>query len=663
MSTSVKIICKKNPLSSGLFPIYLRVTINRKSKFYALPFSCKLNEWNKKQGEFNSKFRNQISFNQTLQKVKDKAYDAISELEKDFDTYNLILFHKYYEKEDINCNTLSDLFEKEVQILKDNGQVGYAGSVEFTLTTLRKFKKNIDSYKFENIDYLFLTEFESFLRKGGANDGGICVYMKNIRAIYNRAIKYKIVLPQYYPFREYKISKFKRTKIRKALSTDDFKFLLDYNISKLPAADYMLSFLFLRYLSSNYEQAAAKELGRDYPVLEEEDNRTPLSIWYENNAEDVAFFEKTMRKKVNYVIQPQYLWNSIYELARKQNHDLLKELEAGFKHIENDSFEGNFQGLFSEINLNSDKLGKTYDDRNAQLCKIITKIAEGITDFSTNSEALGDAYEYLIGQFAAGSGKKAGEFYTPQRISDILSEIVTLDSQEPKLGRKKNLENVIDFACGSGSLLLNVRKNIVDDGGTIGKIYGQEKNITTYNLARMNMLLHGVKDSEFFIFHGDTLKNDWDLLSERNPSKKIEFDAIVANPPFSLKWEPSEAMGEDFRFKGFGLAPKSAADFAFLLHGFHYLSKQGTMAIILPHGVLFRGGAEERIRKKLLKDNNIDAIIGLPSNLFYSTGIPVCIIVLKKCKKHDDVLIINAVNILKKENVKITYVILILRKS
>jgi type I restriction enzyme M protein len=158
----------------------------------------------------------------------------------------------------------------------------------------------------------------------------------------------------------------------------------------------------------------------------------------------------------------------------------------------------------------------------------------------------------------------------------------------------------------------------------------------------MNMLLHGMKDTEFEIFHGDTLDNDWPLLNEMNPSKKIEFDAIVANPPFSLWWEPTETMGEDFRFKSYGLAPKSAADFAFLLHGFHFLSKDGTMAIILPHGVLVRGGAEQRIREKLLKDNNIDAVIGLAPNLFYSTGIPVSILVLKKCKKEDDVLFINA---------------------
>lgn len=156
------------------------------------------------------------------------------------------------------------------------------------------------------------------------------------------------------------------------------------------------------------------------------------------------------------------------------------------------------------------------------------------------------------------------------------------------------------------------------------------------------MLLHGVKDSEFEIHHGDSLLNDWDILKVENPAKKLTFDAVVANPPFSFRWEPSEAMGEDFRFKNYGLAPKSAADFAFLLHGFHYLGQEGTMAIILPHGVLFRGGAEERIRTKLLKDGNIDTVIGLPANLFFSTGIPVCILVLKKCKKPDDVLFINA---------------------
>jgi len=417
--------------------------------------------------------------------------------------------------------------------------------------------------------------------------------------------------------------------LRGAMNADDFR-------------DYMLSFLFLRYLSYNYEEAAKKELGKDYPNLPETDKTTPLSVWYASNKDEVVDFEQQMRRKVHYVIEPAHLWSNISEMARTQNPELLVTLESGFRYIENESFESAFQGLFSEINLNSEKLGKTSAERNKKLCTIIQKIAEGIAEFSADSDTLGDAYEYLIGEFAAGSGKKAGEFYTPQQISTILSEIVTLDSQEPKTGKKKKLDKVLDMACGSGSLLLNVRKRIKDASGSVGKIYGQEKNITTYNLARMNMLLHGMKDTEFEIFHGDTLENQWALLNEMNPSKKTEFDAIVANPPFSLRWEPTDTLTEDFRFKSYGLAPKSAADFAFLLHGFHFLGKEGTMAIILPHGVLFRGGAEERIRTKLLKDNHIDTVIGLPSNLFYSTGIPVSILVLKKCKKHDDVLFINA---------------------
>jgi type I restriction enzyme M protein len=415
--------------------------------------------------------------------------------------------------------------------------------------------------------------------------------------------------------------------LRGAMDADDFR-------------DYMLSFIFLRYLSDNYEEAARRELGGDYPLVMGGDRRVPLSVWYDDNPTDVAAFEQQMRRKVHYVIRPEHLWTSIANMARRQDAELLHTLQAAFKYIEEESFDSAFRGLFSEINLASDKLGRTYPEGNARLWGIISKIAEGLAEFSIDSDILGDAYEYLIGQFAAGSGKKAGEFYTPQQISSILSGIVTLDSQDPKLGKRSHLERVLDFACGSGSLLLKVRHRMGPHG--IGKIYGQEKNVTTYNLARMNMLLHGVKDTEFEIYHGDTLTNDWDMLRETNPARKPRFDAVVANPPFSYRWEPSESLGDDMRFKNYGLAPKSAADFAFLLHGFHYLKDDGVMAIILPHGVLFRGGVEERIRTKLLKDGHIDTVIGLPANLFYSTGIPVCILVLKKCKKSDDVLFINA---------------------
>jgi len=415
--------------------------------------------------------------------------------------------------------------------------------------------------------------------------------------------------------------------LRGAMNADDFR-------------DYMLAFLFLRYLSDNYETAARRELGADYPL--QSIDVTPLQHWYRlQYQKDIDRFEKQMRRKMHYVIEPQYLWSNIAELARTQDNSLLHTLQDCFKYIEEKSFSNSsFRGLFSEINLTSDKLGKTYPERNARLCKIIAEIAKGLGQFSTDSDTLGDAYEYLISQFAAGSGKKAGEFYTPQPISSILSAIVTLDSQEPASGQRTHLNKVLDFACGSGSLLLNVRHRMGPHG--IGMIAGQEKNITTYNLARMNMLLHGVNDSEFEIFHGDTLTNEWEALRETHPAKRPRFDAVVANPPFSYRWDAGEALAVDVRFKNYGLAPKSAADFAFLLHGFHLLKDDGVMAIILPHGVLFRGGAEARIRTKLLKDGHIDTVIGLPANLFFSTGIPVCILVLKKCKKPDDVLFINA---------------------
>lgn len=428
--------------------------------------------------------------------------------------------------------------------------------------------------------------------------------------------------------------------LRGSMNADDFR-------------DYMLALLFLRYLSDNYEASAKNLLRTDYPeqaALAKDDDATfrpsPLTIWYENNADDTDEFEKQMRRRVHYVIQPGYLWSNIAELARTQDKELLQTLQKGLKYIEDESFDNAFRGLFSEINLSSDKLGKDYKARNAKLCGIITAIAKGLAEFSTDADTLGDAYEYLIGEFAAGSGKKAGEFYTPQPLSSILSGIVTLDSQDPSTGPREHLDSVLDFACGSGSLLLNVRHRMLananGDKHGVGKLYGQEKNITTYNLARMNMLLHGMKDTEFEIFHGDTLTNDWDFLKEDNPARVPYFDAIVANPPFSYKWDPKK-VSDDVRFRAHGLAPKSAADFAFLLHGFHYLKPDGVMAIILPHGVLFRGGAEGRIREKLLRDGHIDTVIGLPPNLFYSTGIPVCILVLKKCKKDDDVLFINAV--------------------
>lgn len=481
--------------------------------------------------------------------------------------------------------------------------------------------------------------------------------------------------------------------------------------------DYMLSFLFLRYISEKYEEEAKSILKASYENCEKEkeilnkddkksyeviksyskliddrvekdieiyknsllkideykDNKdkldealkaekeeriqqynelintnffTTLSLWYIENLDDIAVFENRIRKRIHYVIKPQFLWSNIYGLALKRHINLLKVLDRGLNYIEKVSYNIAFEKLFSDVNLNSDKLGRSYVDRNNMVCDIIVAIGKDISEFKKNGskkDVLGDAYEFLISKFASNSGAKAGEFYTPQEVSTILSEIVTLDSQNPAIGRKKVINNLLDFACGSGSLLVNVIKTMENAGGEINQIYGQEKNITTYNLARMNMLLHGVQDNAFKIYNGDTLMNDWDIFSEIHPAKKIECDAVVANPPFSLKWRHNEKLKEDFRFAGYGMAPQAAADFAFLLHGFHFLSREnGTMAIILPHGVLFRGGEEAKIRRKLIEDKNIDTIIGLPANLFFSTGIPVCIIVLKKCRKFDNILFINA---------------------
>ena len=282
--------------------------------------------------------------------------------------------------------------------------------------------------------------------------------------------------------------------------------------------------------------------------------------------------------------------------------------------------------FFSDIDLASPKLGKTADDKNNLISSVLTAL-NGIdfgADEATQIDILGDAYEYMISQFAAGAGKKAGEFYTPQEVSRILAEIVTLGHAR--------LRNVYDPTCGSGSLLIRAA-NI----GNAVEVFGQEKNPTTYNLARMNMLLHGIKFSNFKIENGDTLEAD--AFGER------QFDAVVANPPFSAEWSAADKFNNDDRFSKAGrLAPRKTADYAFILHMIYHLNDGGTMACVAPHGVLFRGNAEGAIRRFLIENKNyVDAIIGLPANIFYGTSIPTCIIVMKKCRKEDDnILFIDA---------------------
>lgn len=392
----------------------------------------------------------------------------------------------------------------------------------------------------------------------------------------------------------------------------------------MTAGDFMyftLGFIFYKYLSEKIELYIDDQL--------REDGINYKQAWTSHEDDLKTEIKRICIDELGYFIEPEFLYSSIID-AIKKKENILPQLERSLKKIE-DSTIGqksgdDFGGLFSDIDLASPKLGKTADDKNKLISDVLVAL-DGI-DFGLNEacdiDILGDAYEYMIGQFAAGAGKKAGEFYTPQEVSRILSEIVTTG--------KTRLRTVYDPTCGSGSLLLQTQKL-----GKADAIYGQEKINTTYNLARMNMLLHGVKYSDFDIQNGDTLEAD--AFGDR------QFDAVVANPPFSANWSASDKFNNDDRFSKAGvLAPKSKADYAFILHMIYHLNEGGSMACVAPHGVLFRGAAEGKIRQFLIeKKNYIDAIIGLPANIFYGTSIPTCILVMKKCRKDDDnILFIDA---------------------
>lgn len=392
----------------------------------------------------------------------------------------------------------------------------------------------------------------------------------------------------------------------------------------MSASDFMyfsLGFIFYKYLSEKIEIYVNEEL--------EADETTFKKAWQSEDAELKEEIVNLCVENLGYFVEPAYLFSTIIDsIGRKEN--ILPQLERSLKKIEDSTIgqesEDDFGGLFSDIDLTSPKLGKTTEDKNRLISEVLLAL-NGI-DFgleeASDIDILGDAYEYMIGQFAAGAGKKAGEFYTPQEVSQILAEIVTTG--------KTRLKDVYDPTCGSGSLLLRTARN-----GKADSIFGQEKNPTTFNLARMNMLLHGVKYNDFAIENGDTLEAD--AFGER------QFDAVVANPPFSADWSAATKFNNDDRFSKAGaLAPKSKADYAFILHMVYHLNDGGTMACVAPHGVLFRGGTEGKIRQFLLETKNyIDAIIGLPANIFYGTSIPTCILVIKKCRKDDDsVLFIDA---------------------
>ncbi|MCI6486282.1 MAG: type I restriction-modification system subunit M [Bacteroidales bacterium] len=417
----------------------------------------------------------------------------------------------------------------------------------------------------------------------------------------------------------------------------------------MSASDFMyftLGFIFYKYLSEKIEMYINSELEADEMTFKEAWASDQLTEQREQEASSVdscrvvteeAYGQQELKDEIKeismenlgYFIEPEFLYSSVIE-AIKRKENILPMLERSLKKIEDSTIghdsEEDFGGLFSDIDLASPKLGKTADDKNTLVSNVLLALDDidfGLTEAS-DIDILGDAYEYMIGQFAAGAGKKAGEFYTPQEVSQILADIVTTG--------KTRLKNVYDPTCGSGSLLLRTARN-----GKADLIYGQEKNPTTFNLARMNMLLHGVKFSDFSIENGDTLEAD--------AFPEEQFDAVVANPPFSAEWSAADKFNNDDRFSKAGrLAPRKTADYAFILHMIYHLNEGGTMACVAPHGVLFRGNTEGVIRRFLIeKKNYIDAIIGLPANIFYGTSIPTCILVMKKCRKeNDNILFIDA---------------------
>ena len=350
-------------------------------------------------------------------------------------------------------------------------------------------------------------------------------------------------------------------------------------------------------------------------------------------SDDAEELLNEIKQSKHYTLDPDMTYISMLNAA-KNNSFNREKLQAAFNRIEES--DELFNGLFADVDLYSNRLGTGDQKQSATIAEVI-KVLGGVDIIHTKGDILGNAYEYLIGQFASETGKKAGEFYTPHGPAQILCRIA-ISGQESKKGLQ-----VYDPCMGSGSLMLSCR-NYSKEPDYI-KYYGQELMPSTYNLARMNMFLHGVLPENQHLRNGDTLDADWPTDEE------TEFDVVTMNPPYSAKWSAAEGFKQDERFMDYGgkLAPKSKADYAFLLHGFYHLKQTGTMAIVLPHGVLFRGAAEGAIRETLLMNGAIYAVIGLPSNMFYNTSIPTCIVVLKKHREGRDVLFIDASKLYEKE--------------
>lgn len=386
--------------------------------------------------------------------------------------------------------------------------------------------------------------------------------------------------------------------------------------------NYLLGIIFYKYLSDSF-------LIKVYDMICDSKPQTlkeALDVYVkELKSEDGEELKQGMKEECHYVIEPELTYTYFADAARNNSFNR-EQLQKAFNNIEQS--DPIFADLFADIDLYSNRLG-TGDQKQSDTVASLIKEIDKADLLNSDAEILGNAYEYLIGQFASETGKKAGEFYTPQAVSKILTRIA-IAGQEDRKGL-----SVYDPCMGSGSLLLNAKKYAKEPNYI--KYYGQELNTSTYNLARMNMFLHGIVPENQVLRNGDTLDGDWPTGEE------TDFNMVLMNPPYSAKWSAAAGFLQDERFSDYGvLAPKSKADYAFLLHGLYHLKSNGTMAIVLPHGVLFRGAAEGKIREKLLRSGNIYAVIGLPANLFYNTSIPTCIVVLKKHREGRDVLFIDA---------------------
>lgn len=400
--------------------------------------------------------------------------------------------------------------------------------------------------------------------------------------------------------------------------------------SKMDASEYknyLLGLIFYKYLSDKLLQQVvllADESLEEYDTPEKQTDLYKELLSDEDSKEDLI---ATIVDTLGYDIHPKYLFNVLADQA-KQNVFQLNDLNKAF--VDLSSKYEQFNGLFDDVDLQSKKLGSDDQQRNVTITEVLKKLND-IDVIGHEGDVIGDAYEFLISQFASEAGKKAGEFYTPAMVSDMMAQIVTIDQKD------KKLFSVFDPTMGSGSSMLNVRKYLTYQDNV--KFHGQELNTTTFNLAKMNLILHGVDSEDMNLRNGDTLNKDWPT------DEPYTFDSVVMNPPYSAKWSADASFLDDSRFNRYGkLAPKSKADFSFLLHGYYHLKETGTMAIVLPHGVLFRGAAEGIIRQKLLEDGSIYAVIGMPANLFFGTSIPTTVIILKKNRTTRDVLFIDASN-------------------